>query len=144
MLRMESVAAIIIRCSFGLLLGLFLGVAGFYVGWFVSPPGRSLPTALLLNFGGLGAAAGAFIGWFKPDVPPTVNAVHLIFVLAGAIAGVWIGWVMGQAIYPEGVYNPTSPVKTPPFVVAVLIAVGASNLLGLGFYLFRMLRYREL
>lgn len=144
MLRLETLAAIVIRCSFGLLLGLFLGVAGFYVGWFVSPPGRSLPTGLLLNFGGFGAAAGAFIGWFKPDVPPTVNAIHLMFVLAGGVAGVWIGWAMGHAIYPEGMYNPASPVRTPPFVVAALMAVGVSNLSGLGFYSYRMWRYREL
>ena len=143
MLRLESAAAIIIRGFFGVFLGLFLGVLGFYVGWFVTPPGPGLPTSLLLNFGGTGAAAGAFIAWFKPEAPTTVNAVHLVLVLAGGVAGAWIGWTLGQVIYPEGVYNPAAPVKTPPFVVPALVATGASNVLGLGFYSFRMWQYRE-
>ena len=144
MFRFESAAAIIIRSLFGVFIGLFLGVIGFYFGWFVAPPGPILPTALLLFFGGVGAAAGAFVAWLKPEAPTTVTAIHLALVVAGGLAGAWFGWTLGQLIYPEGVYNPASPVRTPPFVVPALVATGASNVLALGFYSFRMWRYREI
>lgn len=144
MFRFETTAAIILRGLFGVFIGLFLGVIGFYFGWFVAPPGPVLPTALLLFFGGMGAAAGAFIAWLKPEAPLHVNATHLVLVLAGGLAGAWFGWTLGQLIYPEGVYNPAAPVKTPPFIVPALVATGASNLPGLVYYYFRMRLYREI
>ena len=141
---MLSAASIGIRSLFGILLGLFLGVMGFYVGWFVAPPGPTIPTSLVLTMTGVGAAAGGFIGWFKPEVPPWVTGAHVGLVLAGGLAGAWVGWSLGHLIYPEGLYNPASPVRTPPFVVPVVMASGGANLLASSFYVFRLWRNREM
>ena len=136
-------SAIIIRVLFGLFLGLFLAAGGLFFGWFVSPPGATLSTNLLLNFAGLGAGCGAIIGWYKPEVPRAVTAIHLALGMIGGLAGAWAGWELGQVIYPEGVYNPAAPVRTPPFMVAVLGANVLANLLVSGFYVLRAWRYRE-
>ena len=141
---MYSAAAIVIRAVFGLLLGMFLSVAGFYAGWFSSPPGPTLPVSLLIGGSGLGAAAGGFIGWFKPEVARTVIAIHLGLALMGGLAGAWVGWELGPVLYPEGLYRPGGTFRAPPFVVAVVAASGGANLLTSGFYLLRMWRHREI
>ena len=51
---MEPVIAIGLRTIFGLLVGMFLSVLGFYAGWFSSPPGPNLPAFLLVVGAGLG------------------------------------------------------------------------------------------
>jgi len=136
-------SAIVIRALFGLFLGLFLSAGGLFFGWFVSPPGATLSTNLLLTFAGLGAGCGAIIGWYKPDVSRGVTSVHLALGLIGGLAGAWAGWQLGQLIYPEGVYNPAAPVRTPPFAVAVLGANILANLVVSGFYILRAWRNRE-
>ena len=141
---MYAAAAIVIRATFGLLLGMFLSVAGFYSGWFSSPPGPTLPASLLLTGSGLGAAAGGFIGWFKPEVTRTVIAIHLGLALVGGLAGAWVGWDLGPVLYPEGLYRPGGTSNAPPFVVAVVAASIGANLLTSGFYLFRLWRHREI
>ena len=141
---MLSAGAIGIRSLFGIFMGLFLGVAGFYVGWFVTPPGPTIPSSLVITLTGAGAAAGVFIAWFKPEVPSWVNGVNAGLVLAGGLAGAWAGWSLGQVIYPEGVYNPASPVNTPPFIVPAVVACGGANLLASGFYIFRLWHNREM
>ena len=141
---MYSAAAIVIRAIFGLVLGLFLAVAGLFLGWLTAPPGPTLPTSLLLLLSGVGAAAGGFVGWFKPEVPLTVIAILLMLVLVGGIAGSWGGWNYGQVLYPEGVYNPGASFRTPPFVVALVMASVGANVLASGFYIFRMWRHREI
>ena len=136
-------SAIIVRVLFGLFLGLFLSAGGIFFGWFVSPPGATLSTNLLLTFAGLGAGLGAIIGWYKPDVSRGVTAIHLALGLFGGLAGAWAGWQLGQVIYPEGVYNPAAPVRTPPFMVSVLVANILANVVVSGFYVLRAWRYRE-
>ena len=136
-------SAVIVRVLFGLFLGLFLAAGGIFFGWFVSPPGASISTNLLLTFAGLGAACGAIIGWYKPDVSRGVIAIHLALGPIGGLVGAWAGWELGNVIYPEGVYNPAAPVRTPPFMVAVLGANVLANLVASGFYILRAWRYRE-
>lgn len=140
---MFSAGAIAIRAAFGLLLAMFLAVGGFYAGWFSSPPGATLPISYLIWGSGLGAAAGGFIGWFKPEVPRTVNAVHLALALIGGLAGAWVGWELGPLLYPEGLYRPGGTSRAPPFVVAVVAAGIGANLPTSAFYLLRMWRHRE-
>jgi hypothetical protein len=140
---MYSAAAVVIRAGFGLLLGMFLSVAGFYAGWFWSPPGPTLPAFPLIAGTGLGAAAGGFIGWFKPEVARTIIAIQLGLALMGGLAGAWVGWELGPVLYPEGLYRPGGTVSAPPFVVAVVAATGGANILVSGFYTFRLWRYRE-
>lgn len=141
---MYSVAAIALRSVFGLLIGMFLSVAGFYAGWFSSPPGPTLPTFFLIFGSGLGAAAGGFLGWFKPEVTRTVIGIHLVLALMGGLAGAWVGWELGPLLYPEGLYRPGGTSSAPPFVVAVVAASIGGNLLPSGFYLLRMWRHREI
>ena len=141
---MEPVIAIGLRTVFGLLVGMFLSVLGFYAGWFSSPPGPNLPAFLLIVGAGLGGAAGAFIGWFKPEVPRTVLAFHLALALMGGLAGAWVGWELGPMLYPEGLYRPGGTSSAPPFVVAIVAASIGANLLTSGFYLLRLWRYREI
>jgi len=141
---MYSVAAIALRSVFGLLIGIFLSVAGFYAGWFSSPPGPTLPIFFLLFGSGLGAAAGGFIGWFKPEAARTVIGIHLALALMGGLAGAWVGWELGPVLYPEGLYRPGGTTSAPPFVVAVVAASIGGNLLTSGFYLLRMWRHREI
>ncbi len=140
---MYSAAAIALRSVFGLLLGMFLSVAGFYAGWFSSPPGPTLPVFFLICGSGLGAAAGGFLGWFKPEAARTVTGIHLGLALMGGLAGAWVGWELGPVLYPEGLYRPGGTTRAPPFVVAVVAAAGGANLLTSGFYLLRMWRHRE-
>ncbi len=140
---MFAAAAIAIRAAFGLFLAMFLSVGGFYAGWVSSPPGPTLPISFLIWGSGLGAAAGGFIGWFKPEAPRTVNAIHLALALIGGLAGAWVGWQLGPLLYPEGLYRPGGTSRAPPFVVAVLSAGGGANLLTSAFYLLRMWRHRE-
>ena len=47
-------------------------------------------------------------------------------------------------IYPEGVYKPAAPIRTPPFVVSVVLASAGTNILSWSFYTYRLLRYREI
>ena len=141
---MYSAAAIFIRVIFGLFLGMFLSVIGFYAGWFASPPGPTLPASFLIVGAGLGAAAGGFIGWFKPEVARTVFAIHLGLALTGGLAGAWVGWELGPVLYPEGMYRPGGTGSAPPFVVSIAAASGGANLLTSGFYLLRMWRHREI
>ena len=112
---MFSAGAIVIRAAFGLLLAMFLAVGGFYAGWFSSPPGALLPVTFLIWGSGLGAAVGGFIGWFKPEVPRTVNAVHLALALIGGLAGAWVGWELGLLLYSEGLQRPGDTSRSPPF-----------------------------
>ena len=140
---MYYVAAIVIRAIFGLLVGMFLSVAGFYAGWFSSPPGPTLPASLLILGAGLGAAAGGFIGWFKPETARAVITIHLGLALTGGLAGAWAGWELGPVLYPEGMYRPGGTGSAPPFVVSIAAASGGANLLTSGFYLLRMWRHRE-
>ena len=141
---MYSASAIAIRTVFGLLLGMFLSVAGFYAGWFSSPPGPTLPASFLILGSGLGAAAGGFIGWLKPEAARTVIVVHLGLALMGGLAGAWVGWELGPLLYPEGLYRPGDTSRAPPFMVAVVVASIGGNLLTSGFYLLRMWRHREI
>ena len=140
---MYSAAAIVIRAIFGLFLGMFLSVVGFYAGWFSSPPGPTLPASFLIWGSGLGAAAGGFVGWLKPEVARTVIAIHLGLALTGGLAGAWVGWELGPVLYPEGLYRPGGTSSAPPFVVAIVAASIGANLLTSGFYLLRMWRYQE-
>ena len=141
---MEPVIAVALRTIFGLLVGMFLSVLGFYAGWFSSPPGPNLPASMLIAGAGLGAAAGGFIGWFKPEVPRSVLAFHLALALVGGLAGAWVGWELGPVLYPEGLYRPGGTSSAPPFVVAIVAAAVGANLLTSGFYLLRLWRYREI
>ena len=141
---MYSAAAIVLRAVFGLLIGMFLSVAGFYAGWFSSPPGPTLPIFFLIFGSGLGAAAGGFLGWFKPEAARTVIGIHLALALMGGLAGAWVGWELGPVLYPEGLYRPGGTYSAPPFVVAVVAASIGGNLLTSGFYLLRMWRHREI
>jgi hypothetical protein len=100
--------------------------------------------SLLLSVSGVGAGVGGFIGWFKPEGPPTVIAIHLALAFLGGLAGAWAGWEYGQILYPHGVYNPGAPFRTPPFVVAVLAASVGANIFVSGFYTFRLWRYHEM
>ena len=140
---MEPALAIVVRLAFGLVFGLFLSLAGFFAGWFIAPPGQTIPTGLLLSASGVGGGIGGFIGWLKPEGPPGVIATHLGLVMAGGAAGAWGGWDLGHVLYPEGVYNPGSSFNTPPFIVAMLGASIGGNMLGSVFYIFRMWRFRE-
>ena len=141
---MQVVAALSSRAVFGLVIGLFLAVVGWLAGWFATPPGPQINISLLIFFSGLGASAGGFVGWFKPEVPFRVTALHLGLSLAGGIAGGWVGWIVGQAVYPEGFRNPVSSFGSPPFVAAFVGGTVGANVLASGFYIFRLLRYREL
>ncbi len=141
---MYSAAAIALRSLFGLLIGMFLSVAGFYAGWFSSPPSPTLPILFLICGSGLGAAAGGFIGWFKPEVSRSVIGIHLVLALMGGLAGAWVGWELGPVFYPEGLYRPGGTFRAPPFVVAVVAAAVGANLLTLVFYLLRLCRHREI
>ena len=141
---MLSAVAMTIRISFGILLGLFMGAMGLYFGWFVAPPGPTLPTGLLITFCGIGAGIGGFVSFFKPDVPPNVNVLNVSIALAGGLIGAWAGWSVGHLIYPEGVYNPAAPIRTPPFVVSVVLASAGTNILSWSFYTYRLFRYREI
>ncbi len=141
---MFSVGAIAIRATFGLLIGLLLSVTGFYAGWFLSPPGPTLPVSILIWGSGLGAAAGGFLGWFKPEATRNVIGIHLALALMGGLAGAWVGWELGPVLYPEGLYRPGGTTRAPPFVVAVVAASIGGNLLTSGFYLLRMWRHREI
>ena len=140
---MLTVIAVGLRAIFGLLVGLFLSVLGFYAGWFSSPPGPTLPASILIIGAGLGAAAGGFIGWFKPEVPRSVFTFHLALALGGGLAGAWVGWELGPVLYPEGLYRPGGTSSAPPFVVAIVAASIGANSLTSGFYLLRLWRYRE-
>ncbi len=140
---MFSAGAIAIRAAFGLLLAMFLSVGGFYAGWFSSPPGPTLPISFLIWGSGLGAAAGGFIGWFKPEVARIVIAIHLGLALTGGLAGAWAGWELGPELYPEGLYRPGGTTSAPPFVVAIVSASIGANVLAFVFYSFRLWRYRE-
>ncbi len=141
---MFSAAAIVVRAVFGILLGLLLSVAGFYAGWFSSPPGPTLPIFFLIWGSGLGAAAGGFLGWFKPEATRNVIGIHLALALMGGLAGAWVGWELGPVLYPEGLYRPGGTTRAPPFVVAVVAASVGANLPTSGFYLLRMWRHREI
>ena len=141
---MLSTLAMTIRVSFGIFLGLFLGAIGLYFGWFVSPPGPTVSTGLLITCCGLGAGVGGFISYFKPEVPSSVNIANISIALAGGLIGAWAGWSIGYLIYPEGVYNPAAPVRTPPFVVAVLLASAGANICSCSFYTYRLFRHREI
>ena len=92
----------------------------------------------------MGAGFGGFVSFFKPEVPSTVNVLNLSIALAGGLVGAWVGWSIGYIIYPEGVYNPAAPIRTPPFVVSVLGASAGANILSWCFYAYRLLRYREI
>ncbi len=141
---MLSAVAMTIRAAFGILLGLFLGAIGLYIGWFITPPGPTLPTGLLVTFCGLGAGIGGFLSYFKPEVPSTVNILNLSIALTVGIVGAWVGWSLGDLIYPEGVYNPAAPIRTPPFVVSVVGASVGANILSWCFYTYRLFRHREI
>ncbi len=141
---MFSAAAIVVRAVFGILLGLLLSVAGFFAGWFSSPPSATLPILFLVCGSGLGAAAGGFIGWLKPEAARTVIGIHLGLALMGGLAGAWVGWELGPVLYPEGLYRPGGTFRAPPFVVAVVAAAVGANLPTSGFYLLRMWRHREI
>ncbi len=141
---MGPVIAVALRAAFGLLVASFLSVLGFYAGWFSSPPGPDLPSSMLIGGAGLGAAAGGFMAWFKPESPRYVFWVHLGLVLTGGLAGAWVGWQLGPIIYPEGLYRPGGSIyNAPPFYVAILGASIGANLPVLVFYSFRLWRYRE-
>ena len=79
---------------------------------------------------GLGAAAGGFMAWFKPESPRYVFWVHLGLVLTGGLAGACVGWQLGPIIYPEGLYRPGGSIyNAPPFYVAIVSAsIGASGI----------------
>ena len=140
---MQAVAALSSRAIVGLVVGLFLAVLGWLAGWFFTPPGPQLNVSLLIFGSGLGASVGGFVGWFKPEVPFGVTALHLGLSLAGGIAGGWVGWIVGQELYPEGFRNPVSSFGSPPFVVAFVGGTVGTNVLASGFYIFRLWRYRE-
>lgn len=140
---MDGAIMVGVRAVFGLVLGLFLAVVGWFFGWLVTPPGPQIPTSLLISFSGIGAGLGGFIGWLKPEVPRRVSAIHLGLALVGGVVGAWSGWWVGPLIYPEGVRNPAGPFGIPPFIVAVLGAGVGANLLALILYIFRLWRYHE-
>ena len=133
-----------VRVAFGILLALFLGVFGLYFGWFITPPGPTLPSALLVTFAGIGAGMGGFVSYFKPDVQRSVHGTNLVVALAGGLIGAWVGWSLGHIMYPEGVYNPAAPIRTPPFIVAVIGASAGANILSWGLYTYRLVRFREI
>lgn len=141
---MGPVIAVSLRCTFGLLVAMFLSVLGFYAGWFMSPPGPTIPAPMLIGGAGLGAAVGGLIGWFKPESPRSVNRINLGLVFIGGLVGAWIGWQLGPIIYPEGLYRPGGSIyNAPPFYVAIVGAsIGANSLAAL-FYSFRLWRFRE-
>ncbi len=141
---MLSAVAMAVRVSFGLLLGFFLGVFGLYFGWFISPPGPTLPSALLVTFAGVGASIGGFVSYFKPDVHRTVHWTNFAAALTGGLVGAWAGWSLGYVIYPEGVYNPAAPIRTPPFIISVVGASAGANMLSWCLYTYRLVRFREI
>ena len=141
---MLSAVAMGVRVAFGILLALFLGVFGLYFGWFITPPGPTLPSALLVTFAGIGAGMGGFVSYFKPDVQRSVHGTNLVVALAGGLIGAWVGWSLGHVMYPEGVYNPAAPIRTPPFIVAVIGASAGANILSWGLYTYRLVRFREI
>ena len=141
---MLSAVAMGVRVSFGVLLALFLGVVGLYFGWFITPPGPTLPSALLVSFAGVGAGVGGFVSYFKPEVHANVHWTNLIFALIGGMVGAWVGWSLGHVIYPEGVYNPAAPIRTPPFIAAVVGASAGANILSWCLYTYRLVRFREI
>ena len=141
---MLSAVAMGVRVAFGTLLALFLGVFGLYFGWFITPPGPTLPSALLVTFTGIGAGMGGFVSYFKPDVQRSVHGTNLVVALAGGLIGAWVGWSLGHVMYPEGVYNPAAPIRTPPFIVAVIGASAGANILSWGLYTYRLVRFREI
>lgn len=140
---MEGALMVSVRAVFGLVLGLFLAVAGWFLGWMIAPPGPQIPMSLLVFFSGIGAGIGGFVGWLKPEVRPRVIAIHLTLALVGGVAGAWAGWFVGPLVYPEGVRTPTAPSGVPPFIVAVLGAGLGANVLSLTSYVFRLRRYHE-
>ena len=141
---MLSAVAMGVRVAFGILLALFLGVFGLYFGWFITPPGPTLPSALLVTFAGIGAGMGGFVSYFKPDVQRSVHGTNLVVALAGGLIGAWVGWSLGHVMYPEGMYNPAAPIRTPPFIVAVIGASAGANILSWGLYTYRLVRFREI
>jgi len=140
---MEAVVAIGSRSVLGLVLGLFMAVVGFFIGWLATPPGPELPMPLLTSTSGVGASIGGFFGWFKPEAPRRVNALHMGLAVLGGLAGAWVGLVCGQLIYPEGVYNPGLSFKTPPLIAAMIGASVGANVLVSGLYIFRLWRHKE-
>ena len=72
------------------------------------------------------------------------NVLNVSIALAGGLIGAWAGWSVGDLIYPEGVYNPAAPIRTPPFVVSVVLASAGTNILSWSFYTYRLFRYREI
>ena len=140
-----SAVALTVRVSFGILLALFLAALGLVFGWFVTPPTwPTLPTGLLLTCCGVGAGLGGFISFFKPEAAYGVHAMNLSIALAGGLVGAWAGWGVGGVLYPEGVYNPAAPIRTPPFMVSVIAASAGSNAASWALYAYRLLRYREI
>ena len=132
-----------VRLIFGVVLGMFLSLGGFFAAWLIAPQGQTLPLGFLLVGSGVGAGIGGFLGWLKPEVSKPVLAIHIVLVLAGGVAGSWCGWVLSQMLFPEGMYNPGASFRTPPFIGAIVIAALGTNLFAGIFYIFRAWRFRE-
>jgi hypothetical protein len=140
----DGVFMVSVRAVFGLVLGLFLAVVGWFFGWLVTPPGAQIPISLLVLLSGIGAGIGGFVGWLKPEVHRRVIATHLVLALVGGVAAAWGGFILGQMSFPEGFHNPLTPYKTPAYIVVIVVSSVGANLPSSGFYIFRLCRRREM
>ena len=85
-----------VRLVAGLVIGISLALAGWFVGWwFFLRAGAGLTEAMLILHAsaGIGGGLGAAVAWLRPDDGTRVNVLIVLLGLAGGIGGTGAGLV---------------------------------------------------
>lgn len=99
----ELVISHLLRGFLGVCFSIGLGIAGYFVGWILSPLSLGFFHWIVFRMCGvgIGAGIGGLAGWLSPGQGQVTIFTTLGLALVGGLAGAWGGLAYGMLVWDD-------------------------------------------